>query len=343
MPGQFVYECPVLLPTLKRAEKLVPPEFVPCYDWFISNVGMTSSALPHRMKPRPNTPTSLSRDSGIHSPSPDRIKYVNGRRYALSVHTSKAKGIRRYSDREPIWLEDGTWIFDYAAYDGEDRGQCYNSSLINCLVDGIPVGVIDVDRNGRDYRVLGLAFVERYNSATRMFTLHGPVTRDSESQGLFAAPGLDELPEDERRIVIDYDGLDDRRIVEVRQIRREQQGRFRNELLNAYNGTCAISGTDVPEVLQAAHINPYRGKKSQIVNNGILLRADLHLLFDALLVSIEPDTLSVSLSDRLSNTIYHQYINRRLAIPTQSALAPSRELLAVHYRQFKRENRILAS
>ena len=338
MPEQMVYECPVFLPSLSRAEKIVPPEFVSCYDWFVSNTGQTISRLPHRMAQPPSTPIPLSRDSGIYVPSAVRVHYDGNRKYALSVHSS---GISRYADKKAIPLADGTWILDYAAHKGSDLKQGYNSALINCLNDGVPVGVMY--KEGSGYRVLGLAFVERFNQATRTFTLHGPALSETESNGSFALQGFDALTPEDRQLFIEYDGEDERRVVTTQQVRREQQGRFRDELLRAYQGACAISGTNVPEVLQAAHINPYRGKKSQVVNNGILLRADLHLLYDAHLVSIDPDTLAVRLSERLSGSDYVRFNMRRLNTPTSNSLAPCQDLLAIHYEQFRQENAVLVA
>ncbi|WP_336979879.1 HNH endonuclease signature motif containing protein [Altererythrobacter fulvus] len=57
----------------------------------------------------------------------------------------------------------------------------------------------------------------------------------------------------------------------------------------AYEGRCAISGCDVREVLEAAHIMPYLGEETNDVRNGLLLRADLHTLFDLGLLKIGPD------------------------------------------------------
>lgn len=338
MPSQFIQECPILLPSLANAEKIVPSKFIPCYEWFLENTGKTIDRLPHRMVNRPNTPIPLSRDSGIYVPGKVHVSYDGNRRYALSVHSS---GTSRYADQRPISLADKTWVLDYAAQDGIDTGQAYNEALFNCLEDGVPVGVMFKQATG--YLVLGLAFIERYNSASRTFTLHGPVTKATEARGAFAAQGLDELSSDQRDLLLEYNGEDQRRIVMAQQVRREQQGRFRNELLEAYSGACAISGTNVPEVLQAAHINPYRGRGSQVVSNGILLRADLHLLYDAHLISVEPDSLSVSLSERLARSTYLQYNGRHLSEPTHAPLAPNKDLLAAHYEQFRQENQVLVA
>lgn len=340
MTGSLVHECPVFLPTLDRAKKIVPPEFLPCYAWFLDNTGETIPRLPHRLPDaqKPDTPIPLSRDAGIYIPSSAHVEYDGEHRYALSVHST---GTGRYDDKAPIPLADGTWVLDYAAHEGKDSRQGYNSSLLNCLNDGIPVGVMIKVPGG--YQILGLAYVERYNSAIRMFTLHGPVTPGTEASGAFVPQGFEELSQGERDLFIDYDAADERRVATIRQVRREQQGRFRDELLRAYAGTCAITGTNVPEVLQAAHINPYRGRKSQVVNNGILLRADLHLLYDAHLISIEPDSLEVAMGERLANTTYLQYNARKLRGPSKEALTPNRDLLAVHYEQFRRENHVLVA
>lgn len=332
MPAQFIRECPVVLPTLERAEKLVPPEFVPCYRWFCDHAGETISRLPHRMQNPPSTPIPLSRDAGIYVPSARRVTYKS-RPYALSVH-SNIKG--RYTDRTPIDLGDGTWILDYEQHVGADTLQGYNDALRNCLEDGVPVGVM-IQQHG-SYLILGLAFVERYNALSGMFTLHGPVSSTTIQADSFALPEFDGLAPHERQVLIEYDGMDERRIVEAQTVRREQQGKFRRELLEAYGGMCAISGTNVNEVLQAAHINPYRGRRSQLVCNGILLRADLHLLYDAHLMSVDPDSLRVVLSDRLDGSDYCGLLGVRLHEPELQSLRPDPRLLDIHHQQFLQEN-----
>lgn len=329
MASQIIFECQAFLPTLERARRKVPPEFLVCYDWFQDHENSVIDKLPHHMHPRPRTPIPLSRDAGIHTPG--NVAYK--RKYALSVHTGRSG---KYADREPIRLEDGTWIIDYAAHEGKDTNQRYNSNLMNCLEDGIPVGVIVGEKSG--YRVYGLAFVERYNSATKMFTLHGPVNSRTESEGAFAMPGYEDMPRNERRLVEGLDDSDERKLVFAERVRRERQGRFRRLLFEAYGGRCAITGTDIPEVLQAAHINPYRGKKSQVASNGLLLRSDLHLLYDAHLISVRPDSHHLVLSSRLAGSPYEQLDNEVIRVPKDPFMQPSEKLLQIHYEQFRREN-----
>lgn len=66
---------------------------------------------------------------------------------------------------------------------------------------------------------------------------------------------------------------------------RDGQSEFRSRVLAAY-GCCALTGCTVEAVLQAAHIIPYVDARSNIVTNGLCLRADIHLLYDRNLITI---------------------------------------------------------
>ena len=67
------------------------------------------------------------------------------------------------------------------------------------------------------------------------------------------------------------------------------QGAFRILVTDAYNRNCAISGEKALPVLQAAHIKPFHEDGPNNINNGILLRSDLHILFDRGYITITPD------------------------------------------------------
>ena len=330
----FIRECDVMSLSLDRAFKLLPEKMPSVLKWYRDNEDKKCTKLP--MKIRTKEGLALCRQSGIYSPSSGEVVYKNGRRYALAVHSSHKD---KYKDKNQIKLADGTWIYEYAKYSGPDTKQQYNESLLNCLEDGVPVGVI-VPEKGGGYRILGLAYVEHYNSVSGMFTLHGPVNEQTEANGCFCFHGEELLTGDEKKQLEDLKFSDDdrRRIAAYRRVQREQQDKFRKYVLDAYAGSCAITETNVSEVLQAAHIKPYRGKHSQIVNNGILLRADMHLLFDAHLLSVEPETMRVHLSQRLGNSNYRGFGGREITLPQRANDAPDRDLLAAHYDQFVIEN-----
>ena len=71
--------------------------------------------------------------------------------------------------------------------------------------------------------------------------------------------------------------------------RRIGQEEFRKRLLDIYKNRCAITGDSVQPLLQAAHILPYAQGGSHDDSNGILLRADFHVLFDEGYITISPD------------------------------------------------------
>jgi len=106
---------------------------------------------------------------------------------------------------------------------------------------------------------------------------------------------------------------------------RRGQSKFRKELIEAYEGRCAVSGVELLEVLEAAHILPYRGDHTNICNNGILLRADLHTLFDLGLMLVDPDTLRVVMSDALAASEYYEFHMRDIRLPNKFSLRPNPE------------------
>lgn len=113
--------------------------------------------------------------------------------------------------------------------------------------------------------------------------------------------------------------------------RRQGQGKFRVALLDAYAGRCTISGTRVPDVLQAAHITPYRGPMTNHVTNGLLLRADLHTLFDLGLIRIDPDSLCVAVSPALKDSSYWEFDGQPILLPAKPSGRPSSKALAAHF------------
>lgn len=218
---------------------------------------------------------------------------------------------------------------------GEGRGettQAFNENMMNNLRDGVPVGVLIKGKNG--YENHGLAFVERYNPSTDSFVLHGPVTAQTEAAGFYSFLDVQGLGKDQIDALEELDEGDSRRRVLAEQIRRENQQQFRQMVLDAYDSTCVVTDTDVPQVLQAAHIDPYRGKRSQKVTNGLLLRADLHLLYDAHLMTVEPESHILVLSPRLRTSGYGRLEGRRINDPVSSSYSPDDRLLEMHYREF---------
>ncbi|MCC6333514.1 MAG: HNH endonuclease [Myxococcales bacterium] len=114
-------------------------------------------------------------------------------------------------------------------------------------------------------------------------------------------------------------------------VERRGQPQFRAALMSAYDGRCAISGCPVEQALEAAHIVGYRGVRTNHVSNGLLLRADLHTLFDAGLMTIDSKRLSVIVGAELAGTEYDsRFAGRRIRVPRAAALRPDRRALEIH-------------
>ena len=76
------------------------------------------------------------------------------------------------------------------------------------------------------------------------------------------------------------------------------QGTFRVAVTDAYSRACAVTGEHSLPVLEAAHIRPYALTGPHDINNGLLLRADLHRLFDLGYLTVTPDH-ALHVSERL--------------------------------------------
>jgi hypothetical protein len=109
--------------------------------------------------------------------------------------------------------------------------------------------------------------------------------------------------------------------------RRGQQD-FRNELLASYGRRCAMTGCEIVDVLEAAHIVPYLGPATNNVTNGLLLRSDLHTLFDCGLVAIDPISRTITLAPSLRDSAdYRELHGTRLRDPNPLSASPSKKAL----------------
>lgn len=113
------------------------------------------------------------------------------------------------------------------------------------------------------------------------------------------------------------------------------QGAFRILVTEAYERRCAITGERTLPVLEAAHIKPYAETGPHVVANGLLLRSDLHILFDDGYVTVTED-LRVEVSKRIKEEYengreYYQHRGKPLIIvPGGPHERPSAEFLRWH-------------
>ena len=125
--------------------------------------------------------------------------------------------------------------------------------------------------------------------------------------------------------------------------RRLHQSSFREAIIHAYGGRCAVSGIPEPLLLDAAHIVPDKHEflGQPIVPNGLPLSKIHHAAFDRHLIGIDPD-YRLHVSDRLLEKQDGPQLDvlKRLAggtihLPRRSADMPDRDRLALRFEMFK--------
>lgn len=298
------------------------PEHARALEWFAANEG-TVGPRPWRQDGQsvvPGLSIPLVAQRGIHQPA--------GWSCAVSITATSG---RAYLDGKPQRLDDGTWVLPYRAHgggDGSGLDSRWNRALLVNMSDRIPLGVF-VHARGSAYRNLGLAMVEEYYEDQGTFLLRGPVAHP-QSFALWEGEPTEWEP-----VVLAAESNDDSdtRVPTLARLRTAQD-RFRETLLDAYSRRCAVTGYEAEPALQAAHILGYRGGSSQQVRNGLLLRADVHLLYDRHLLSVEPTEGCVWLADSLCSTAYGDLQGKPIRLPVDGEKRPDPERLAVHFAVF---------
>jgi len=294
--------------------------------WFVAHAGV-QVAWPSPVRFDGKVTHLTTKAKGIYKPEWSK--------YALSVR----QGLRsRYPDREPVVRNDGTWVYPYYQEndDPDARDTEYtNVAMMECLRDRVPVGVMRQMKSkpGVRYLVLGVALVSSWDGGyffLEGFSSTGQAAEASLSSELdFFARNA----EAEQGRAGDFDPasvVDGRERVVAQIVRRRGQPEFRAKLLFAYEGRCAITGCDAADALEAAHILPYQGDSTHHVGNGILLRADVHTLFDLGLVAIDSASMSVRVSPKLLNSVYGALSGMGVDLPTDPLQRPSVQALDLH-------------
>lgn len=129
-----------------------------------------------------------------------------------------------------------------------------------------------------------------------------------------------------------FDDVNDREEIKRYIVWRRGQPEFRQKLLNAYGCRCAITGCVSEEALEAAHIKPYSDTQNNDPTNGLLLRADIHTLFDRHLIGIDPETMTVCVAPSLID--YHKDFNDKL-LRLPEHLHLDIEALRIRYKEYQ--------
>ncbi len=124
---------------------------------------------------------------------------------------------------------------------------------------------------------------------------------------------------------------------------RLHQASFREAVITAYNGRCALSGLPEPLLLDAAHIVADKDERlgQPVVPNGIPLSKIHHAAFDAHLVGIDPD-YRLHVSARLLRQNDGPMLEAlkgldggTLHLPVRVRDRPDRDRLALRFERFK--------
>ena len=113
------------------------------------------------------------------------------------------------------------------------------------------------------------------------------------------------------------------------------QGAFRVIVTEAYHRRCAITGEKTLPVLDAAHIRSFSQNGPHSANNGILLRNDMHTLFDKGYITLT-ENMQIEVSKRIKEDYgngreYYAFQGKNLIIlPDDDREKPSREFIRWH-------------
>lgn len=261
------------------------------------------------------------------------IRVPAGWEYALSIRQTLGSS---YADEPPVRDVSGGWTYKYFQEGKEpearDRFRS-NRAMLACRADRVPIAVLIQEKSKPKaaYRIVGLARVLEW-TPDGFFHLEG--FNDAGE----IAPPESHLTDRHRSVAITGDGggeaetfdpmsvEDARRRIDAQIIARQGGQRFRKGAITGFGGKCAISECAIAAVLEAAHIVPFLGAQTNTYDNALLLRADLHTLFDRELLQIDPATLTVQLDSSLMGSTYADFAGKNVspAVGVSSATLSAR-------------------
>lgn len=290
--------------------------------WFLGHAGQTVSwSIISATRPRVATQAK-----GIYKPAESQ--------YVLSVKETLSGN---YPDKEPVYREDGSWLYEYFQENRDPAlrdSEFTNRAMMASLNEKVPIGVMiqTKAKPNAQYKILGLAYVTGWDEGyfylesydgTRNFQ-PGPQAEIEQ-----ITRSLKQAEENFRS----YDPsivADSRKRVIGNIVQRRGQEKFRKQLIELYAGQCAISFCNAVSALEATHITPYRGSNSNCKTNGLLLRADIHTLWDLGLIAVNPDTYQIILAHELLASSYSELEGQLIKLPVDRKDYPSKGALSNH-------------
>lgn len=214
---------------------------------------------------------------------------------------------------------------DLLVWYGKTESHVGQNSIKELLSRKVPVHIFtrEQDRSPFLYQGLGIA------------VNHEPSTPVMIVWDLIKTIGEKETDEVIKEVVLNSEAPNDvlKKVVSALRRVRDGQKKLKDGLIKLYDGCCCITGSSVEEVLIACHIEPHNVRGNNQSTNGLLMRADLHNLFDANLIGIEPDTLKVRIGNKLRGSEY-EYLDGVVLRRRRDGTRPDREALADRWREF---------
>jgi hypothetical protein len=124
--------------------------------------------------------------------------------------------------------------------------------------------------------------------------------------------------------------IDGRKKILRAVVSRQGQPKFRSRLLEAYDYRCAVTDCGIESVLEAAHIKAYDGANSNAVQNGLLLRADIHTLYDLGYLKVDEHG-SIHLHEALLGSDYQPLHGRKIRLPKDPKHVPDKVALGMKF------------
>lgn len=272
-------------------------------------------------------PTSMRWSSG------NTLKIPSGARFFMMKQGEEPRGIIGSGYTTSDGYEDDTWREDGDA----DKSAKFNDIRLEVLLDPSRQTIISRDElleidnrpifwgtpsSGIRIPDIVAAQVEsRWKDVLKLNGTSQANQRPHKDDDFKSDTSTDDLPTGDERL---------KKLAWITQ--RDGQGAFREALRERYGDGCQISGCPVMSIIQACHIVTVSGSGLDTPDNGLLLRVDLHILFDMDLIGIDPKTLRVAIAPELRDTEYSELEGAELRVGNNK---PNLKALHARWSLFK--------
>ncbi|WP_343670046.1 HNH endonuclease signature motif containing protein [Chitinophaga sp.] len=214
---------------------------------------------------------------------------------------------------------------DLLVWHGKNESHVGQNSIQEMLSRKVPVHIFTRDQDRSPFLYEGLGIAINHEETT-------PVKIEWDIIQPSGEKDIDEVIE---AIVTHAEAPNDviKKMVAALKRLRTGQRALKEGLMKLYEGRCCISGSSIEQLLIACHIEPHKEKGNNHSTNGLLMRVDLHILFDANLIGIEPDTLKVRIGRKLKGSEY-EYLDGMVLRQRKDGMRPDRAALAQRWKKF---------